>query len=257
LRGAAEEAGMQVAIGGLDLDLVIDQPAQRGGDRRGIGIPHAGVANQREIRLEVSLVRFQKRHEVFRADFLLALDHDGDVDRQRPRHRLPGAAGFDEGHQLPLVVLGTARDDDLAPVGVIGDDGFERRPVPQIERIDRLHIVMAIEQHMWPAIGAAIGFGDDGGMPGGRPHLGLEAQRRDVLGQMIGRRLAIAGKGRVGRDRLDPQQCEQPLEAVVEIGIDAVEHRLKLSVGHGLISLGLIVILWRQVVARPWPEARR
>jgi len=49
---------------------------------------------------------------------------------------------------------------------------------------------------------------------------------------VTGGRLAIAGKGRIGRDRFDPQQRKQPLEAVVEIGVDAVEDRLKLWVGH-------------------------
>ena len=72
----------------------------------------------------------------------------------------------------------------------------------------------------------AVGFGDDGGMARGRPDLGGKTERRDVLGEMIGRCLAVGGKGRLGGDRLDPQQREQPLEAVVEIGIDAVENRL-------------------------------
>ena len=150
LRAAAEDAGMQIAAGGLDLDLVIDEPAQLRGDRRRVRVPHAGVADQREIGLEVRLVRFEERHEILRTDLLLALDDDGDVDRQRSRDLLPGAARLDEGHQLALVVLGAARDDDLSPVGVIGHDGLEWRTVPEIERIDRLHVVMAVEQHMRP-----------------------------------------------------------------------------------------------------------
>ncbi len=98
--------------------------------------------------LSSCLFCFEKRNEVFRSDFLFALDDDGDVDRQRTRDLLPGTAGLDEGHQLALVVLGAARDDDLSPVGVIGDDGFEGRAVPEIERIDRLHIVVTVEQHV-------------------------------------------------------------------------------------------------------------
>ena len=68
-------------------------------------------------------------------------------------------AGLDEGHQLALVVLGAARDDDLAPVGMVGDHRLERRTIPEIERIDRLHIVMAVEQHMRTRLAvSAIGF---------------------------------------------------------------------------------------------------
>ena len=247
LRAAAEDAGMQIAVGGLDLDLVIDEPAQRGGDRRRVLVPHAGVADQREVGLQVGLVLLEERHEVLRADFFLALDDDGDVDRQRSRHRLPGAAGLDEGHQLPLVVLGAARDDDLAAVGMVGHDRLERRTVPQVQRIDRLHIVMAVEQHVRPTAGAAIGIavvlGDDRRMPRRRPHLRREAERRDVLGQMIGGRLAVAGKGGIGRDRLDPQQRKQPLETVVEIGVDAVEDRLKLCVGHHWYPLAVGIVV--------------
>ena len=88
------------------------------------------------------------------------------------------------------------------------------------------------------AVAAAIRLGDDGRMTGGGPDFRLEAQRRDILGKMIGGRPAIAGEGRLGRDRFDPQQREQALQAVVEIGIDAVEDRLDLRrVGHIAFSL--------------------
>jgi len=63
-------------------------------------------------------------------------------------------------------------------------------------------------------------------MTGGRPDVCGQTQRCDVFGKMIGSGLAISGKGRIGRNRFDPQQRKQPLEAVVEIGIDAVEDRL-------------------------------
>src|SRR5438045_8417108 len=64
LRAAAEDAGVQIAVGGFDLELVIDQPAQRGGYCRGVRVPHAGVANQREIGLELVPVLFKKWHEI-------------------------------------------------------------------------------------------------------------------------------------------------------------------------------------------------
>ena len=100
--------------------------------------------------------------------------------------------------------------------------------MPQIERIDRLHIVVTVKQHVRPPVLAAVGFGDDGGVTGRRPDLGRKPECRDIAGEMIGRRPAIAGKGRIGRDRLDAQQGKQPLQAVVEITVDAIEDRLKL-----------------------------
>ena len=117
---------------------------------------------------------------------------------------------------------------------MVGHDGLERRPVPEIERIDRLHVVVAVEQHMRArrafaitlAVAVALAFGNDRGMTGRRPDVCGQTQRCDVFGKVIGSRLAISGKGRIGRNRFDPQQRKQPLEAVVEIGIDAVEDRL-------------------------------
>jgi hypothetical protein len=47
------------------------------------------------------------------------------------------------------------------------------------------------------AVSIAVRLGNDGGMTGGRPDLGGKTERRDVLCQMIGRRLAIPGKGRI------------------------------------------------------------
>ena len=44
-----------------------------------------------------------------------------------------------------------------------------------------------------------------------------------ILDDEFGRRPAVVLVGRVGRDRLDLQEIEQPSDAVVELGIDAVE----------------------------------
>src|SRR5947209_4763171 len=182
LRAAAKDAGMQIAVSGFDLDLVIDQSTQRGGYCRGVRVPHAGVANQREIGLELAPVLFKKWHEILRADFFFTFNDHGDVDRQRPGHGFPGPAGFDEGHQLALIVLGAARNDDFASIGVRGNRGLERRTVPKIERVNRLYVIMTIEQHVRPAFAGCFSIpvtldrtlGNDGGMTGCWPDFGLK-----------------------------------------------------------------------------------
>ena len=50
---AAEHAGMQVAVGAGDDHLLVEQAAQRGRDQRRCRVPHAGVADQREVALEL------------------------------------------------------------------------------------------------------------------------------------------------------------------------------------------------------------
>ena len=81
LRAAAKDPGVQIAVGGLDLHLLVDKSAQRGGDRGRIRVPHPGVANQCVIGFELVLVLLEKRHEVLRSDFFFAFDDDGKVKR--------------------------------------------------------------------------------------------------------------------------------------------------------------------------------
>jgi hypothetical protein len=45
---------------------------------------------------------------------------------------------------------------------------------------------------------------------------------------MLRRRAAVLGIGRVGGDRLNAQELEQPREAVVEVGIDMSENGVEL-----------------------------
>ena len=225
LRRAAEQAGMQVAVGAGELDLLVDQPAQRGRHHRRLRIPHAGVADQREVELELVGIVLDEAEQVLRAALLLALDHHGDRQRQRAGHRLEGAAGLDEGHHLAFVVAGAARDDDLAAVGQRRDARRERRRLPQVERIDRLHVVMAVEQHAralcrWPCRRPCRPR-SDGPRSGARSV--SKPMPREILGDVLGRGLALVLVGRVGRDRLDAQEVEQPLEAAVEIGVDSFE----------------------------------
>ena len=225
-RGAAEQAGMQVAVGTGEPDLFVDQAAQRGGDRRRLRVPHAGIAHQRQVAAQLGGVVAHEAEQVLGAALLLALDHHGDIQRQRAGDRLEGAAGLDEGHGLAFVVAGAAGDDDFAATIERLDARLERRRLPQIERIDRLHVVMAIEQHARrAAVGFAVAaFADDDRVAFGRPHAGLEAEPAQVGGDIFGRGAAVRRIGRVGRHRLDAQQREQPIEAGIKVAVDAVEN---------------------------------
>src|SRR4051794_15130111 len=118
---------------------------------------------------------------------------------------------------------------------MVGHNRLKWRTVPELDRIDRLHIIVAVEQHMRTAAREALA--DDRGMAGGWPHFSGNAEARDVPGKMLGRRLAIGREGRIGGDRLDPQQREQTLQAVVELLVDVVEHGLKLRICHWSYSL--------------------
>ena len=149
---AAETAGMKVAIGAADGDLLPHQPAKlRGDGGPPVGVK-AGVADHREVARQLVRILAQEGVKRGRAGFLLALEQQREIGGQGTMHVPPGAERLDECHQLALVVAGAARADDR-PLGRILDDRLERWPVPEGQGIDRLHVIMAIEQNPAPPAG--------------------------------------------------------------------------------------------------------
>ena len=84
----------------------------------------------------------QQRLEVRAADLLLPLDQELEVDRQSavPSQQPPGRLDLVQG--LALVVDGAA-----GPALAVDDHRVERRRGPLLERVDRLHVVVAVDQH--------------------------------------------------------------------------------------------------------------
>ena len=65
----------------------------------------------------------------------------------------------------------------LRPSAVVAMRGSNGGVVPQVERIDRLHVVMAVEQHVRRRRAFGL-LADHDRMARGRPHSGVEAERR-------------------------------------------------------------------------------
>src|SRR5215510_13311594 len=230
---------MEIPVGASQPHLLIDEPAQRRryhGRRR---IPHAGVADQREVKLELGGIVLDEAEQVVRAAFLLALDHHGDGERQFARDGRECATRLDEGHHLAFVVAGPARHDDLAAVGQRRDARGKWRRLPKVERIDGLHVVMAIKEDARGfAVGPLTPLAHHDRMTVGRTDAGFKADAGQVLGHVFGGGLTLLLVGRIGRDRLDAQELEQPLEALIEIGVDFLQDGGKgMRGGHGIDAL--------------------
>jgi hypothetical protein len=160
--------------------------------------------------------------------FLLALQQDGDLAGQAAMGGTEGAAGLDKGHQLALVVGGAAAKQVFRAV-LAGDHArLERIAVPQLQRIDRLHVVMAVEQQVRAVSGQIVSHHHR--VSFGRRHTGVEADPGQVFGQPSGRCLALAIEGGIGRDRLEAQQGEQPLQRLAAVIIEVGENRGQ--IGH-------------------------
>src|SRR2546425_476143 len=85
----------------------------------------------------------EKRFQVRAADLLLALDEKRQITRQTGAGFEPGLDGVQVGQVLAFVVASPSREE-RAPF----NPGLEWRRVPQLERLGRLHVVMAIDQKM-------------------------------------------------------------------------------------------------------------
>ena len=153
----------------------------------------------------------------------------------------PGAAGLDEGHQLALVVGGAAGADHAAAVGERVDLRIEGLRVPQVQRVDRLHVVVAVEKEAGPVrplLGQRVAMGHDHGVAGGGTHLRVEAERGQLPRQPLRRGGAVGLVGGIGRDGGEAQQVEQPLEPRVEILVEAVQDGGKGGMGHRRLREG-------------------
>ncbi len=200
---------MQIAIGAGDGDLGVSESPQEGGDRRAVLVPLPGVANEGEIGFELLGMRIEEGRQRRAAQFLLALQEHGHVDRQPPLGLEPGAAGLDEGHELALVVGGAAGDDHWAITRILGETRREGRSAPGLQRVRRLHVVMAVEEDARARARARMApMADDHRLARGRAHACLEADLAQRGRAPFGRGKAIGGKGGVGGDAGNGKQFE-------------------------------------------------
>ena len=72
----AVEARMQVAVGGVDEDLLGAEAAQAGGDGGGFLVPHVGVADHGDIGAQFVRRGIEEARQVGAARFLFAFQQD-------------------------------------------------------------------------------------------------------------------------------------------------------------------------------------
>src|SRR5262249_32843327 len=58
----------------------------------------------------------------------------------------------------------------------------------------------------------------------GRTDAGVKTDTGETLGNELGRRSTLVPIRRIGRNRLDSQEIEQPVEAFLEVGVDLREY---------------------------------
>ena len=203
--GAAEGAGVQVDGRPAQVDLASASPRMPMQALGTSAAEHAGVADDDDVAGQPVAPLAQQRGEVRRAGLLLALDQEActvTAGVSRPVAARCARRPSRWNATLALVVGGAAGVQLGSPL----DGRLERRVRPQLQRVDRLHVVVAVDERdrrvrRRPTAtrrrppGARRRPDLDGGEPG----------RRKRLGQPLGAAPHVRRVRRVGGDRRDPQ----------------------------------------------------
>ena len=138
---AAVDARMQVGLRARELHLHRENAAQAVGERRNAARHHPGIRNGDQIAGEFLLVFLQKTAQTLAAAFLLAFHHKHHVQGEIVGLLQRFLNAEDVRQDLPLVIR-SATGVDLP----ILQRRFKRRRRPLLQRVRRLHIVMAVNK---------------------------------------------------------------------------------------------------------------
>ena len=213
---AAVNAGVQIAVGTGELDLERGDAAQRVRQRRVLEVGHACVGNHDAVALEFAFVLLEKLDERFAADLLLALYDERQVARQLGAGLEIRLDRLEMGEVLALVVAGAAREEVAA-----AKRRLERRAVPQLERLGRLNVVVAVHEKVrLGAVAPARRGGSDDRVAAGPVHARLEAKRLGVTGEPAGAVGHVFFVRALRRHAGEAQILDQLVDEPLPVGID-------------------------------------
>ncbi len=233
---SAVAAGVEIAISEPDVDLRIRHAAQRQRDRRDVPLEEPGVADDRGVPVEAIAMLGQPRLEMRAPAFLFALEDVLDVDRQAVARREQCRCCTDVGVDLALVVGGAAADQPMAV-----DHRLERVGAPLCERVDRLDVVVTVDEDGRSAIGVQP-IAVDHRMAAGLADLDvLDTGSTHLVREPLGGPTDVRG---VLRQRRDAGDAEERLEAFEALLTTRFEVRVEDLVGGGRVGHGPEVYRW-------------
>ena len=188
------------------------------------------------------------------ADFLFAVEHQPEVERQPRRGREPGFNGREVGHELAFVVACASR------VEIIADSHrTERVGGPGTPRSTRLNVVVTIHQHRGASRSPFPGSGDHRGCLATPDFDISKADARERAGQPgcasdhVPRAPGISADRRVTKQSDEALQGRIPARPGVAEGLGGRIHRQPPS---GLVSRRSVHISWPAPVRRRDPASR-
>ena len=201
--GTAEKPGVEVAFRAAQDGLAAGDAAQAVAERGHAGSDHAGVGNGDDVAAEFVAMVEEERSEAGAADFLLAFEQEDQIHRQFAAFAQRFLDTQHMGHHLALVVGGTARPDPA-----IADFRLKRIAGPQVQRIDRLHVIVTVNEHR-AAAGHMGVAGDDHRVFRRFVELGREAHPREFRQQPLGAGTHVRRMTGIRRNAREAQERKQ------------------------------------------------
>jgi hypothetical protein len=113
--------------------------------------------------------------------------------------------------------------DAAAPHATVADGGLERRALPLVEGIDRLHVVVPVDEERRLAR-RVVELCEHRGVPLRRPHLdALGTERAEILHQVLGVLHEVRFVRGIARDRRDLHLLLELLHEAAAVLIDERE----------------------------------
>lgn len=197
---------MEVLGGAVDVDFAVEDAAEAGAEGGETGGEHFGIADDGGVGGEFFDVGGDVGFDVLAAGFFFAFNEDFDVAGEASVALDQPAEGGEEDERLTFVIAGAAGVDV-----VVLDDGFKGRRVPEVEGVDGLDVVVAVEEERGLA-GGEEGLGvDEGVAAGGFDELDV-GEDREFSGDPFGGAMDVDGVGGVGGDAGDAQEFDQLVE---------------------------------------------
>ena len=209
---------MEIAFRAAQIDLVIHEPAKAVANRRNLAREHRRVRDHDDIGREQRLVLPDELVEVQASDLFFSFEKHLDVQRKAAGLLHVGLDRLEVHEDLSLVVGGAARVDL-----VLAHGRFERRRIPEIDRVHGLDVVVAVEQdRRRPGRVQPIAIDDRIAGRVEQPHM-LEADALHVIGAPLGCAPHVCLMLRKRADARDREVLLELVNVAITLQVDVVD----------------------------------